>query len=62
MTNPTSDLEQTVERVRSEKFPSLPSAVVLGILQIEQKSTESRTEAVRLIDATIQSFLDSQEA
>ena len=62
MSNPMTDLEQTVERVRAEKYPSLPPSIVLSILQIEERSTENRGDAVRLISVAIQSFLDSQES
>jgi len=61
MTNPMTELEETVERVRSKLFPELPSDLVRSILQSESECVESRTEAMRLVGAAIQAFLDSQE-
>ena len=57
-----TELEETVERVRSKHFPALPSDLVLGILRTESECVESRTEAMRLVGAAIQAFLDSQES
>jgi hypothetical protein len=60
MTNPLTDLEATVERVRAERFPALPADLVASILKIEAECVESRSEAARRVGAAIQAFLDSK--
>jgi len=62
MTNPLSDLEATVERVRVERFSSLPADLVTAILKIEAECVENRPEATRRIASAIQAFLDSKGA
>lgn len=62
MTNPLTDLEATVERVRAERFPALPPSLALSILHIEAECIENRSEAARRVAAEIQAFLDSRGA
>lgn len=59
MTNPLADLEATVERVRAERFPVLPSGLVNSILRIEAESVENRSEAAGRISVVIQAYVDS---
>lgn len=61
MQNPQTDLEATVERVRGERFSTLPASLVAAILKIEAECVESRSEATRRVGAAIQEFLDSKE-
>jgi hypothetical protein len=62
MTNPQTDLEATVERVRAERFPALPADLVAAILKIESECVETRSEATRRVNAAIEVFLDSKGA
>ena len=61
MTNPLTDLEATVERVRTERFPTLPADLVAAILKIEAESVEDRSEATRRVSGVIQTYLDSKD-
>jgi hypothetical protein len=60
MTNPPTDLEATVERVRAERFPTLSADLVATILKIEAECVENRSDATRRIGVAIQTFLDSK--
>ena len=62
MTSPQTDLEATVERVRAERFPTLPADLVAAILKIESECVENRPEATRRAAAAIQAFLDSKSS
>ena len=62
MSNLLSDLEATVERVRAERFSTLPADLVAAILKIEGECVENRPEATRRTAAAIQAFLDSKGA
>lgn len=60
MTNSATDLEATVERVRAERFPTLPTDLVATILKIEAECVENRSEATRRVGVAIQAFLGSK--
>lgn len=62
MTNPMTELEETVERVRIQLFPALPSDFVQTIIQKETECMDNRSEAKRLVDAVIKAFLDAQDS
>jgi hypothetical protein len=60
MTNPLTELKDTVEAVRTEQFPSLPAELVSEILQIEAECVEARPEALRRVEAAIQASVARQ--
>jgi Fe-S-cluster formation regulator IscX/YfhJ len=56
-----SDLQQTVEAIREERYPTLPADVVRKILELEDQHVEDRGPAPRLVEAVIDAWLDSAD-
>ena len=54
-----SDLQETVEAIRAERYPNLPAEVVRRILDVEDEHVEDRGPAPRLVETVIDAWLDS---
>ena len=57
-----AELIATVEQVRDERYPSLPSELVKQILVIQAEHPEDRAAAMRAIKQAVLSALASQSA
>jgi len=56
---PTSDLLDTIQQLRQEKYPNLPETLVAEIIVAEEESPENRQEALRRIREIIEAYLNS---
>jgi len=52
------ELFETVEKIRSEHYASLPKGLVGGILEIEAEFCDDKAEASKHIAKLIDSYLD----
>ncbi len=61
-TNDMSDLQQSVERLRKERFPSLPAELVREIVSIEAEFIGNRPHAIERIRDAVEEFLTKESA
>jgi hypothetical protein len=54
------DLVATVEALRADRFPDLPSSVVEAILRVEATHVEDRGPVLRLVERAIDDHLSDE--
>jgi len=59
--NETEDMAQVIEKLRSERFPSLPKDLVKHILEIEVEFYEDRGQVFKRIEEIVEQYLDTEE-
>jgi hypothetical protein len=57
-----SDLINTLIELKKEKYPELPEALILSIVQIESDFSENRSEAIKRIEEEVDIYLKRGEA
>lgn len=55
-----SDLQETIEALRKEKFPKLPKALVAEILRIESENLDDRPAAMAELSEAIEKYLSKE--
>ncbi len=56
-----SELHDTIEALRKEKFPKLPKALVAAILHIESENLADRQAALRDLSEAIEKHLTEED-
>jgi len=56
-----SDLHETIEALRKDKFPKLPKALVADILRIESENLEDRHAAMADLNEAIENYLSKED-
>ena len=62
MTTPEQDLLDTIEKIRHQKFPEIPTELVKQMILIERDFTDNRQEAYKRISQVIEEYLDKNAA
>lgn len=62
MTTPEQDLLDTIEKIRQQKFPEIPTELVKQMILIERDFTDNRQEAYKRISQVIDEYLDKNAA
>jgi hypothetical protein len=55
-----SDLHETIEALRKQKFPNLPKALVAEILRIESDNLDDRHAAMAELSEVIEKYLSKE--
>lgn len=56
---PDQEMLDTIEEIRKQKFPELPTDLVKQIVVIERDFTENRQEAYKRISQAIDAYLET---
>lgn len=60
MTKMKNDLQETLERIRVEKYPDLDPALVASIAEVQADYMESQSDAYRRIKQVIETYLQNE--
>ena len=57
---PEEDLLDTIEQIRRQRFPSLPTDLIERIVSIERKHTDDRQQAYKQISVAVDEYLEAR--
>lgn len=60
MTNEPTDIIQTLEEIREEKYPDIQSQLVEDIVEAEYETLEQREESMSRVSDIVESYLEEE--
>lgn len=61
MTDEPTDIIKTLESIRQEKYPEVPSTLVKKIVEGEYETLENREESLDQVSSLVESYLEKGE-
>lgn len=61
MTDEPTDIIETLESIRQEKYPQVPPNLVKEIIEAEYETLENRDQSLNRVSNLIESYLEGDE-